>query len=150
LNIEELFDFVPQKDAFINIHIEKDLVPHILPEYEVCAEQCICIYGVPELVVDECLSELTEKAEEYKNKILKSIPGDILWDIVCKPVFLFDNKQTANTFSDFANSLCEEDYLEFIDELQRDYCLPWTYVQMIRFEQIHDILEPYERRYCCD
>lgn len=150
MNIVEMFDYVPPKDAFIDIHLESEFILHVLPEYEAYEEWCICIYGVSEEKLDKFFLGLVEKVGEYRRIIMGNHSRKMIWDIICKPIFLFDNRQTATVFSDFANNLCEEHFLEFISELERDYYLPWTHVRMIYYTQIYDILEPYERRYCCD
>ena len=53
----------------------------------------------------------------------------------------------AIVFMDYANTLDEEDFATFIDELQRDYNDPWRYVQLIRNEKVYDIIDHYERRF---
>lgn len=150
MNINKLYDYVPQRDAFIDIEIENELTNGILSEYETCAEYCLCIYGVTETVLDECLVSVAKKAEEYLLKISEHIPEDTLWDLQCRPIFLFENKETAIIFMDFANTLSEEDYVSFMDELERDYYEPWTHIQMIRQSQIYEIIDHYEGRFFCD
>ena len=43
MNINSLFDSIPQRDAFFNIFIENHNVEQVLPEFEPCSEHCICI-----------------------------------------------------------------------------------------------------------
>ena len=146
MNINILYDYVPQRDAFIDIDIERNLVSKVLPEYENYAEYCLCIYGISEGVLDECLNDVHDKVEEYLCKISERIPDDTLWDLQCKPVFLFENKETATIFIDFANSLNEENFVEFVLEMKRAYYTPWTHVQMIKQSRIYEILDHYEER----
>ncbi len=147
MNINMLFNCVPQRDAFISIQIEDNLIDQIVPEYENIPEHCICIYGVSEEIVDSCLWDVVNKAEEYKTKITKSISKDILCDLLCKPIFLFENKEMATVFMDYANTLNEEQFAIFIDELQCDYNVPWQHVQTIKNEKVYDIIDHYERRF---
>lgn len=147
MNINTLFDYIPQRDAFFVIDIEDHDVAEVLPEFENNPEHCICIYNVPEDTVNSFLPDLSEKWEANIRKMYETISTGTMWEQTCKPIFLFENKEMAIIFMDYANSLDEEDFATFIDELQRDYNDPWRNVQLIRNEKVYDIIDHYERRF---
>lgn len=147
MNINRLFDYIPQRDIFFNIYVENHRVEQVLPEFEPCSEHCICIYNVSEDVVNCFLPDLSENWEANIHKMYENISTDTMWEQTCKPIFLFENKEMAIVFMDYANTLDEEDFATFIDELQRDYNDPWRYVQLIRNEKVYDIIDHYERRF---
>lgn len=147
MNINTLFDYIPQRDAFFVIDIENHNVTDVLPEFENNPEHCICIYNVSEDTVNSFLPDLSEKWEANIRKMYETISTGTMWEQTCKPIFLFENKEMAIIFMDYANSLDEEDFATFIDELQRDYNDPWRYVQLIRNEKVYDIIDHYERRF---
>lgn len=144
MNIRELCNYVPQRDAFLSIQIENDLVNRVLPEYEDIPGICVCIYGISEYIMDGCMAAVAKKAEEYKSMIKSSIPGDVLWDIMCKPVLLFEDKECATIFSDYANSLDDTAYASLIDSLAADYNIPWQHIKTIRKDRIYEIIDFYE------
>ncbi len=144
MNIRELCNYVPQRDAFLSIQTENNLVKQILPEYEDISGICVCIYGISEDIMDGCMEAVTQKAEEYKSKIKSFIPGDVMWDIMCKPVLLFDDKECATIFSDYANSLDVEGFASLIDSLANDYNIPWQHIKTIRKDSIYEIIDFYE------
>lgn len=147
MNINTLFDYIPQRDAFFVIDIEDHNVVDVLPEFENNPEHCICIYNVSEGTVNSFLPDLSEKWEANIRKMYETISVGTMWEQTCKPIFLFENKEMAIVFMDYANTLDEEDFATFIDELQRDYNDPWRYVQLIRNEKVYDIIDHYERRF---
>lgn len=147
MNINTLFDYIPQRDAFFVICIEDHNVSDVLPEFENNPEHCICIYNVSEDTVNNFLPDLSVKWESNIHKMYETISSDTMWEQTCKPIFLFENKEMAIIFMDYANSLDEEDFATFIGELQRDYNDPWRYVQLIRNEKVYDIVDHYERRF---
>ena len=147
MNINTLFDYIPQRDAFFVIDIENHNVTDVLPEFENNPEHCICIYNVSEDTVNSFLPDLSEKWEANIRKMYETISTGTMWEQTCKPIFLFENKEMAIVFMDYANTLNEEDFATFIDELQRDYNDPWRYVQLIRNEKVYDIIDHYERRF---
>lgn len=148
MNINTLFDYIPQRDAFFEIYIEDHNVSDVLPEFEENKEHCICIYNVFEDTVNDFLPDLSEKWQSNIEKMHEIISPLTLWDQVCKPIFLFENKEMAKVFMDYANTLDDEDFATFIDELQRDYNIPWRYVKLIRNEKVYEIVDHYERRFC--
>lgn len=150
MNIAKLYEYVPQRDAFIDIEIENGAINKILPEYEHYMDSCLCIYGISESELDGCLVSVKAKVDEYISEIKEHLPNNILWDLKCKPVLLFENKETAIIFMEFANSLSDEDFNEFIDEMEYAYYEPWIHVKMIPQARIYDITDYYEERYCDD
>ena len=147
MNINILYDCIPDRDAFFKMFIENHTVEQVLPEFKNSPEHCICIYGVTEGAVNAFLPELSIRWEHIINLKIERIPIDIMWELVCKPIFLFESKEMAIEFQDYANSLDDEDFATFIDELQRDYNEPWRYVLLIRNEKVYDIIDYYEGRF---
>lgn len=148
MNIEKVHSSLPDIDAFLRVDIEYDQVEQVLPNYKACSEYCVCLYGMSEEEVDNYLISIRATAEKYGCTIRKTIPKGTFWDLMCKPILLFENKETLDVFLDFANMLDEDSFCEFVSELQLDYDEPWTHVQMITHEMVYEILDYYERRYC--
>ena len=147
MNIDIVHDSLPEIDSFLRIEIEFDQVPQVLPNYKVCPEYCICLYSITEEAVDDYLTRIRETADEYVCTIRKALPEGTFWDLECKPILLFENKESLDIFLDFANVLDESSFCEFISELELDYNDPWTHVQMIKHEMVYEILDHYEERY---
>lgn len=147
MNIEEVHSSLPEIDAFLRIWIEGDRVEQVLPDYKSCSEYCACIYGISEKIIDDSLISIQATARKYSGRICKALSKGMAWDVECKPILLFENKESLDTFLDFANVLNEESFCEFISELQLDYNEPWTHVQMIKHEMVYEILDHYEGRY---
>ena len=148
MNIEKIHSSLPEIDSFLRIEIEFDQVPQVLPKYKACPEYCVCLYGMSEEAVDDYLKEITSAAEKYIWEISETIDEGTFWDLECKPILLFENKESLEIFLDFANVLDESSFCEFISELQLDYNEPWTHVQMIKHEMVYEILDHYDGRYC--
>lgn len=147
MNIEKIHNSLPEIDAFLRIEIEFDQVPQVLPNYKACPEYCVCLCGMTEEAVDNYLISINKKREEYMWTICETIKEGTFWDIECKPILLFENKESLDIFLDFANALDESSFCEFISELELDYNDPWTHVQMIKHEMVYEILDHYEERY---
>ena len=147
MNINTLYDHMPDRDAFFNIFIENHAVEQVLPEFRNNLEHCICIYGVTEDSINAFLPKLNKRWEYNIDRILETISSDTMWEQICKPIFLFESKEMAIEFKDYANTLDDEDFAIFIDELQQDYNEPWRYVLLIRNEKVYDIIDHYERRF---
>lgn len=150
MNINSLFDHIPQCDAFFTIFAECHNVNEILPEFEGVPEQCICIYGVTEESYNAFIPELNKKWEKNINTLCKNIPISTMWEQRCKPIFLFENKEIAIVFMDYANTLNEENFVTFISELQCDYNTPLGYVKTLKSEMVYDLINHYDRRFFCD
>ena len=148
MNIEKVHSALPEIDAFLRIEIEFDQIAQVLPDYKPCPEYCVCLYGMSEKTVDDYLREIEAKAGKYIWDISERIAEDTFWDLECKPILLFETKETLDIFLDFANVLDDDSFCEFISELQLDYNEPWTHVQMIKQETVYEILDHYEGRYC--
>lgn len=148
MNIEKVHSSLPEIDAFLRIEIEFDQVPQVLPNYKACPEWCVCLYGMSEEAVDDSLKEIVSTAEKYIWEISETITEGTFWDLECKPILLFENKESLDIFLGFANVLDEDSFCEFVAELKLDYNEPWTHVLMIKHEMVYEILDHYERRYC--
>lgn len=148
MNIEKVRSSLPEIDGFLRIEIEFDQVLQVLPNYKACPEYCVCLYGMSEETVDDYLKEITSAAEKYIWQISETVDEGTFWDLECKPILLFENKESLDIFLDFANMLDEESFCEFVSELQLDYNEPWTHVQTIKHEMVYEILDHYEGRYC--
>lgn len=148
MNIEKVHSSLPEIDVFLRIWIEGDRVGQVLPDYKSCSEYCVCIYGMSENAVDNYLISIQAAAKNYSGKIHGAISKGTAWDVECKPILLFEHKESLDLFLDFANVLDEGSFCEFISELQLDYNEPWTHVQMLKQELVYEILDHYERRYC--
>ena len=149
MNIEKAYRTLPEIDAFLQITIEFDQVKQVLPHYKPCPENCVCLYGMSEETVDDYLMAIEAMAEQYIWTISETIEEDTFWELECKPVFLFETKESLDVFVNFANGLNKDRFCEFIFELQLDYNKPWMHVQMIKHEMVYEIIEHYEGR-CCD
>ena len=148
MNIEKVHSSLPEIDAFLRIWIEGERVEQVLPDYKSCSEYCVCIYGISENIIDDSLISIQATARKYSGRICKALSKGTAWDVECKPILLFENKESLDIFLDFANVLDEESFCEFVSELQLDYNEPWTHVQMIKHEMVYEILDHYEGRYC--
>ncbi len=148
MNIDKVHGSLPEIDAFLRIEIEFRPVSQVLPNLTPCPEYCVCLYGMSEDAVDEYLIRIRATADEYACIIRKALPEGTFWDLECKPILLFENKESLDIFLDFANVLDESSFFEFVSELQLDYNEPWTHVQMIKHEMVYEILDHYEGRYC--
>lgn len=146
MNINKLYNCLPETDDFLEIQLEYQQLSQILPEYNDCKESCICIYGVLEEELNQLLGEVNHKANEYVQLIRNSIDVE-LWDLLIKPILLFEDKEYALSFIDYSNQLDEEDYLDFIFKLQCDYNEPWGKVKTIKKDELKDILYNYEKRF---
>ncbi len=146
MNIRKIFDSVPQEDAFLNIWIADKEIERIFPEYIPHSEKCICIYGATEEELDKALIKIKSKGDYYTNKIKTMDLNGLAWDVECKHVFLFESRECAFLFEDFANILPVEEFFDFISELQLDYNIPWTHVQIINQTRLHEIIDNYEER----
>ena len=149
MNIEKVYSSLPKVDDFLRIEIEFDQIGQILPEYKPCPEYCVCIYGISEETVDDYLKDIESTAEKYIWKICENIDEGTFWNLECKPILLFENRDGVDIFLDFANMLDESSFYEVIFELQLDYNEPWTHVQMLKQERVYEILDHYKGR-CCD
>ena len=147
MNINSLFDDIPQYDAFFVISIAGHPVWDVLPTFEENEAHCICMYNVSEEEIHHILPDLRKRWEENICKLRENLPADTMWEQICKPIFLFESKEMATVFMDYGNTLKDEDFATFIDELQRDYNCLWKYVQRIRNEDVYDIIDHYERRF---
>ena len=143
MNIRKLFNSVPREDAFLTLAFDIDgKEPEtVFPEYKPHDEGCVCIYGISESELDNALLLINAKADDYADPLRCSPLKCVVW---CKPIFLFETRKCAHLFKDFANLLTEEDFYEFIGELQLDYNEPWTHVQMITHAQLNDIVDYYK------
>lgn len=147
MNIDVTYSSLPEIDAFLRIEIEFDQVPQVLPDYKPRPEYCVCLYGMSEEDVDNYLININQTREKYFLTICETIKEGTFWDLECKPILLFENKESLDIFLDFANVLDEDSFCEFISELQLDYNEPWSHVQMIKQEMVYEILDHYEGRY---
>lgn len=146
MNINKLYNCLPETDDFLEIQLEYQQLSQILPEYNDCKESCICIYGVLEEELNQLLGEVNHKADEYVQLIRNCMDVE-LWDLLIKPILLFEDKEYALSFIDYSNQLDEENYLDFICKLQCDYNEPWGKVKMIKKDELKDILYNYEKRF---
>ena len=140
------YDHLPPTDVFLRIDISCGEATQILPEYESVQEDFICIYGLSESAMDDHLLKIQEKADDYASKLTEAFGEQELWDIVLKPILLFENKACTFLFDDFICSLNDDELYEFIYGLQKDYNHPWTHVQMIYQMHLYGIIDRYENR----
>ena len=140
------YDHLPPADAFLQIDISCSEAAQILPEYKAAQEDFICIYGLSESAMDDHLLKVQKKADEYAVKLAEVLGKEMVWDIVLKPILLFENKACTILFEDWICSLNDEELNEFIYGLQRDYNQPWTHVQMIGHTILDRIMDRDENR----
>lgn len=147
MNIRKYFKDIPQDDSFLDIHIEERESKDVFPDYTPCTEYCICLYGKSESEIETTLLSVRAKADTYTNKLRELFGNEVAWDVMCKPICLFENKECTFLFTDFANLLSEDDFWDFISEFQLDYNEPWTHVQLIDHAHLCEIIDHYERRF---
>lgn len=147
MNIQKLYEDLPQIDTFMNIEMEYEQVEHVLTEYQFSQEYCICIYGLPKNVMDSYLLKICKKAEKYIQMLTENLDKDICWDLEIKPILLFENKECAVLFKTFANLLDEDEFCAFVRKLQLDYNEPWTHVHLITHNELQNILDYQKRRF---
>lgn len=147
MNIRKYFNEIPQEDVFLDIYIENIESNDVFPDYTPCNEYCICLYGKSESEVEAALLPVRTKADIYTDKLRKDFGSAVAWDVMCKPICLFENKECAILFTDFANLLSEDDFRDFISEFQLDYNVPWTHVQLITNARLWEIINYYEGRF---
>lgn len=147
-NINVCYGNIPNKDVFISVWLENMEMEDVLPDFNVSDENCICIYGVTEQDISHKISEIKIYADELETFIKsKKIQ---CYDIHIKPIFVFNRKEDADIFTEFTNRLEEQDFFDLIHELQLDYNVAWTSVQMFTNEMVYNIIDHYEKRYCDD
>lgn len=143
-NINVCYETLPDKDVFLSIWMENVKVADVLPDFDVSDENCICIYGVTEQDIFHKISEIKIYADELETFIKsKRIQ---CYDIRIKPIFVFSRKEDADIFAEFANRLEEQDFYDLIHELQLDYNVAWTTVEMFDNEKVYEIIDHYEMR----
>ena len=147
MNVRKSFEEIPQEDSFLDIHIEDNAPNDVFPDYIPCTEYCICLYGKSESDVETAMLSIRAKADSYTSKLKELFGYNVAWDVMCKPICLFENRECALLFIDFANLLSENDFWDFISELQLDYNEPWTHVQLITHAQLCELIDYYEGRF---
>lgn len=147
-NINVCYGNIPNKDVFISVWLENMEMEDVLPNFNVSDENCVCIYGVTEQDISHIISEIKIYADELETFIKsKRIQ---CYDIRIKPIFVFSRKEDAEIFREFTNRLEEQDFYDLIHELQLDYNVAWTSVQIFTNEMVYNIIDHYEKRYCDD
>lgn len=147
-NINVCYGNIPNKDVFISVWLENMEMEDVLPNFNVSDENCVCIYGVTEQDISHIISEIKIYADELETFIKsKRIQ---CYDICIKPIFVFSRKEDAEIFREFTNRLEEQDFYDLIHELQLDYNVAWTSVQIFTNEMVYNIIDHYEKRYCDD
>lgn len=143
-NISVCYNKLPDKAFLLSVWIEEDEVNRILPDFNATNENCLCIYGVQEDEIASYMREVKHYADEL-SVIIKSRNCQC-YDIIVKSIFWFDKKETADVFTEFANRLAEQDFYDLIHELQLDYNVAWTTVEMFDNEKVYEIIDHYEMR----
>ena len=147
-NINVCYENLPDKDVFLSVWLENMEIKDVLSDFNVSDESCICIYGVAEKDISYKLAEI----KQYVDAITAYIKSQNIqyYDIRIKPIFVFNRKEDADIFAEFANRLEEQNFYDLIHELQLDYNIAWTSVQMFTNEMVYNIIDHYEKRYCDD
>ena len=146
MNINNYYDHIPCFDASLKFWTENSKPQTILPDFYICDEVCLCLYGIAETTVANYLSEIKCHGEKLAAEIKKNILSHEAWDLELKPIFLFDTKETLMNFIDFTNRLSDEQFYTVICEMQLDYNVPWVSGQLLNSETVYDIIDYYEAR----
>lgn len=144
MNIMKYYNGLPEYDDLLNIWMEHSDPRTVFPDFSLCDEDCICIYGISESDVADFLTEVKEYSSQLTVTIQQSVLPDEAWDVEIKPVFLFDTKETGLIFIDYVNSLSIEQFYNMIRELQLVYNVPWTMTYPLDNEMVYRIMDRYE------
>lgn len=147
-NINVCYENLPDIDVFLSVWLENMEIKDVLSDFKVSDESCICIYGVAEQDISSKLAEIKQYADEITAYIKSQ--NIQCYDIIIKPILVFERKEDADLFTEFANRIREQEFFDLIHELQSDYNVAWTSVQMFTNENVYDIIDHYEKRYCDD
>lgn len=141
-NINVCYENLPDKDVFLSVWLENMDVKDVLANFNLSDENCICIYGVTEQDISHKIDEIKQYADELTVYIKSQ--NIQRYDIIIKPIFVFERKEDADIFTEFANRLGEQEFFDLIHELQLDYNVAWTSVEVFDNEKVYEIIDHYE------
>ena len=99
-----------------------------------------CILGISEEGVSSFMTRVKSRGDEL-TKLFRHQTKFECWDVVVKPIFLMEDQENLELFTQYLQELDEGDQADFTTHLQLTFNEPWGPVTTITYAYLVELIE---------